>query len=292
MPTAKLNLKQGTSLTRGIADRQRDQARVRCFVTGLTNNASIRSQAIEAAKAALPSSFHHEIGDLPLAAATASPTGPDRAYVELIFARTRSAPPTRPAFDFASETTFDEQQQRERVIRLVKVDGSVEEIEPTLDEWFTLGEYTSQSDVHAAEIRSYNRVRPITQIAVPFVLDTHPHDVVQEVWNRVNTDAVKINGVERAPFSLLFRRVRLDPVDKPDELVYTGDYIFFYVETTWLQQRLRGPIFAELQSDGSFTSGDNNQTWWMVDEFLPRPMQTAAFAGKFPTHDGQGPEAA
>lgn len=109
-----------------------------------------------------------------------------------------------------------------------------------------------------------------------------PYDI-DALRNFINTDAVTVNGVSRAAETLKFVGYGVEITQNAaGDLRYVTYYDFRYLPEGWTMFGGTGAIQAS-RGNTAFISQ-------YTKEDFPYPNQTT-FANKFPTHDGDGPEA-
>lgn len=229
MATVKFYLKRGTTLSRGVDDRQRDQGRIRAIVTGLNNTSDIRKDALAAVYADDEfSKFHNEVADLPLALETVLPWGRRSAYVDLLYARGATADPTQPAFDACERQGFGIEKRGVWSV-LDTTDGS--ETAATTDMPFKVHPAMIEGEPQplTKTLRKETTPHPKSFYIVSTVLDFDPRDSVKSRYYTYNASAVKLGGLTCAPGTLLFTDCRAKSIDTADGIRWLVQYVFVYV---------------------------------------------------------------
>lgn len=255
----------GTRLTRSYIHRERNQAVVIVYLSNVTNDESGKNEAINAAVASVGSTFTHGSETLPLDVAHADIWALGKARVRLVYRRTSATDPARAAFDTCDEVGFS---FRWRTKWWIWDTSSNTLTAAPLDTVYTLG---SSERLWGERYRS-----PISRVSVDTVLDSNPVSTVGTLYRKINSDAVVIGGVTRAPYTLRFWNPQVNAIDTPDGVRWPTQYVYEYAQDTFTEY--------ELDIDGSDV---------LIKTIPPQSENLAAFAGQFPTHDaGNGPQAA
>lgn len=131
-------------------------------------------------------------------------------------------------------------------------------------------------------IRMLNKRVVSRTIRVPFVLDSNPELVAEAYDRNVNSDAVDIFGVERAPATLRFEGIG----GLNGRRLYDGTTLFVgYYEFTYLPHGYWS-WRRKYYSDGYYPPGyTGTLPWYRVKLELSRYLEypTSTFAGVFPT---------
>lgn len=271
MATAKPYIDEGAELTRGFGDRRRTQRIVPVYVDDITDNAGAVAEATAAAKTAVGDSITDDGVAIPLADSRCRLLGMNidgtlSALVYLRYGFTDSDPPLYDTFEFAQEECFSERSSRTWKIHNL-TDGTSEDA--PINTTFTL-----ESD---EVLVGHSTDAPLHEILAPVVTTSNVVDTVATLYGHYNSDAVTIDGVDRAPFTLKFRGVRQNPVDKRGGKVYSAFYVFNYFPGVYGGYNL-------------IVKSATGGTEYRLEVNSPSP--SAAFANAFPTSYGTGPEPA
>lgn len=267
----KAHLDEGARLSRGYGDRRQTQRVIPVYAWSIPDNASAIPDAIAAAVTKVGQSITDDGATIPLADADCQLLGPAidgllAAIVYLKYGFTESDPPLHDTFNFVQEESFGERSSG--TWKIVNISTGVATDAPT-GTAFTLdsGEVLTRLSVDA----------PLHEILAPVVSTTNMVDTVATLYGHYNSDAVVIDGVERAAYTLKFRGVRQNPVDKRSGKVYSGFYVFHYFPGVYGGY----DVYAKSTSSG---------TEYRLEVNTPSPA--AAFTNAFPTSQGTGPKAA
>ncbi len=301
MPTTTLDIESNTRLTRGIQIFDTTSA-VRGFhVQGLpSGDAAQRRARLNAAitDAITSADPHPDITDLPLFSATAGYFGVSDAFGALSYRRSAASPSRWPAFTFAREQSH----YGGRRTVLTFLGPTYAAVNPS-----PLRDLVGSADLYRAVNR--RRIRTtVTTITVSDVLASHPRPAIEtamgttwgSIHNAINSDAVVINGVTRPAKTLKIQGIWIIPIDTPGAVKYRVTYVFAEHPFGWEAPRY-GWIIASCRDlnprDFSpCTTGEDASTlpsysgmWFSLGS--SSAYNAIAFATKFPTSAGTGPEA-
>lgn len=279
-----------SSTTLGVRDRFATGGVDVGFVDELDAASAYENQRYEAADflaTALPARNQQDDESYLLAVTTQS-VYPGKARYRAVYGIDETVPLTVDPFSVA-----DEQTAGRRTITQPRRYGSTAEttvgdirFRPTIP-WTEDGSLIDISD-YAGNFRV---IEPVHTVRVPFILPYWPLVKNNEAWNKLNTDAVVINGQERAAFTLRYLGLskRRSFQKANGSIWHSGFYVYEWSPQPDVTYVVRGGSGAEITSVVNGIRYTSRERFVRLDIVS---LDSISFADHFPHELGAGPEAA
>lgn len=288
----------GSRLERNYQDARRSRAIVICSVSGLDDTTEAKTQAINAAVAAVGTTYTDGSLDIPLLSTNADIWATGQAWVTLNYGFSYASNPTLDPWSLAPIRYFGEDRDPmfTRIYRDASGELQSEDItQPGIYEYLSamtdgFDEVPTPPDKAISINRQDRRRVPVFQIDVPAgALDFNPLAVMADLVRHHNSDTVTIAGHDFGPGQLRCVGWQGNAVDQQGEVRRPSHYAFLYKPTGFFRRSLEvKQVYVGPPSPTSGLRDIGIQYILTIEPASP----SASFADGFPTFNGVGPPAA
>lgn len=275
-------------LLRNVQDRRRSRGQREFVIQGLTGDSGDLDEANLFLESNLAGA-HPEDSSLPLREVRSRYWIPGKTVSHAVYGHSDASNPTQAPFSFAKERLAGH-RRAPALTRIYYSGGSLtsEVIQDTSNYVWDTYDGANHRAVTFAVTPTTNRVA-VTQIVVPAgLLSSHPGDSVGDLVGDYNSDAVCINGLERAANTLRFETADILPVDVGGTIKYQTHYVFSYCPVGWGAYSINQySVTAEPYDSSGITIRPVFQAFSAT---YNTALPASAFEDAFPLYTGTGPK--